>query len=123
MSPCGRGTLEDHTIYHLPYPEGDSINDLIPKDPYALQYIRVDNAIHILKSLGLSLFMAKTDLKSAFSLIPVQSVDRQPLGNNRNVKLHLPFGLRSARFLFNRLCLGMVLKAQLWATACSPYPG
>lgn len=34
------------TIYHLSYPEGDSINDYIPKDHYALQYVRVDNAIH-----------------------------------------------------------------------------
>ena len=43
---------EWRTIYHLSYPEGDSINDYIPKDPYALQYVRVDDAIRILKSLG-----------------------------------------------------------------------
>ena len=36
------------TIYHLSYPEGDSINDFIPKDPYSLQYVRVDDAIRIL---------------------------------------------------------------------------
>ena len=59
------------TIYHLSYPEGDSINDYIPKDPYSLQYVRVDDAICIIKSLGLGSFMAKTDLKSAFRLIPV----------------------------------------------------
>ena len=40
------------TIYHLSYPEGDSINDYIPKEPYALQYVRVDDAIRILLSLG-----------------------------------------------------------------------
>ena len=51
--------------YHLSYPEGDSVNDHIPKDPYTLQYFRVDGAIRILKSLGLGSFMAKSDLKSA----------------------------------------------------------
>ena len=35
------------TIYHLSYPEEDSINDYIPKEPYALQYVRVDDAIRI----------------------------------------------------------------------------
>ena len=54
------------TIYHLSYPEGGSINDYIPKEPYALQYVRVDDNIRILLSLGPGSPMAKTDLKSAF---------------------------------------------------------
>ena len=58
---------EWRTIYHLSYPEGDSINDHIPKDPYALQYVRVDDAIRILKSLGSGSFMAKTDLNRPFA--------------------------------------------------------
>ena len=68
------------TIYHLSYPEGDSINDYIPKEPYALQYVRVDDAIRILLSLGLGSYMAKTDLKSAFLLIPIQPDDWHLLG-------------------------------------------
>ena len=60
-----RHSNEWPTIYHLSYPEGDSVNDNIPKDPYTLQYFRVDGAIRILKSLGLGSFMAKSDLKSA----------------------------------------------------------
>jgi hypothetical protein len=63
------------TIYHLSYPEGDSINDGIPKDSYSLQYVRVDDAIRILQSLGKGAFMAKTDLKSAFRLIPIHPDD------------------------------------------------
>ena len=55
------------TIYHLSYPEGDSINDYIPKDPYSLQYVRVDDAIRIIKSLGSGSFMAKTDLSQPFA--------------------------------------------------------
>ena len=98
---------EWRTIYHLSYPEGDSINDHIPKDPYALQYVRVDDAIRILKSLGSGSFMAKTDLKSAFRLIPVHPDDWNLLGiywkSQYYVDLYLPFGLRSAPFLFNQL--------------------
>ena len=93
-------------IYHLSYPEGDSINDHIPKDPYTLQYVRVDDAIHILQSLGPGSFMAKTDLKSAFRLIPIHPDDWHLLGihwqDQYYVDLYLPFGLRSAPFLFNQ---------------------
>ena len=95
------------TIYHLSYPEGDSINDYIPKDPYSLQYVRVDDAIRIIKSLGPGSFMAKTDLKSAFRLIPVHPGNWHLLGiywqSQYYVDLYLPFGLRSAPYLFNQL--------------------
>lgn len=107
---------EWRTIYHLSYPEGDSVNDHIPKDPYTLQYVRVDDAIRILKSLGPGSFMAKTDLKSAFRLIPIHPDDWDLLGihwnNQYYVDLYLPFGLRSAPFLFNQLsdALEWVLK-------------
>lgn len=97
---------EWRTIYHLSYPEGNSINDHIPKDPYTLQYVRVDDAIHILQSLGPGSFMAKTDLKSAFRLIPIHPDDWHLLGihwqDQYYVDLYLPFGLRSAPFLFNQ---------------------
>ncbi|XP_048578830.1 uncharacterized protein LOC125560693 isoform X2 [Nematostella vectensis] len=104
------------TIYHLSFPEGDSINDGIPKDPYSLQYVRVDDAISILTSLGKGAFMAKTDLKSAFRLIPIHPNDWNLLGvrweSRYYVDLYLPFGLRSAPFLFNQLseALEWVLK-------------
>ena len=55
--------------YHISYPEGSSIYDNIPKDLYSLQYVGVDDAIHILHTLGTGSLMAKTDLKSAFCLL------------------------------------------------------
>ena len=98
---------EWRTIYHLSYPEGDSINDHIPKEPYSLQYVRVDDAIRILQTLGPGSFMAKTDLKSAFRLIPIHPDDWNLLGiywqSRYYVDLFLPFGLRSAPFIFNQL--------------------
>ena len=95
------------TIYHLSYPQGDSINDHIPKDPFSLSYVRVDDAISIIQSLGKGAFMAKTDLKSAFRLIPVHPDDWNLLGiywqSRYFVDMYLPFGLRSSPFLFNQL--------------------
>ena len=100
-------SVEWRTIYHLSYPEGDSINDHIPKDPYSLQYVRVDDAIAILRSLGPGSFMAKTDLKSAFRLMPIHPKDWNLLGiywqSQYYIDLYLPFGLRSAPFLFNQI--------------------
>ena len=97
---------ECRTIYPLSYPEGDSINDHIPKDPYSLQYVRVDDAISILKSLGPGSYMAKTDLKSAFRLIPIHPDDWNLLGiywkAHYYVDLYLPFGLRSSPYIFNQ---------------------
>ena len=90
-----RAPLE-HSL-DLSYPDGGSINNHILKDPYALQYVWVDNTIHILK----------TDLKSAFCLIPIHPKDWHLLGiywqKQCYVDLYLPFGLRSAPFLFNQL--------------------
>ena len=98
---------EWRTIYHLSYPEGDSINDYIPKDPYSLQYVRVDDAIGALQSLGQGSYMAKTDLKSAFRLIPIHPDDWNLLGIYWQamfyVDMYLPFGLRSAPYIFNQL--------------------
>ncbi len=73
-------SAEWRTIYHLSYPEGDSVNDFVPKDPYSLQYVRVDDAIAILRLLGPGSFMAKTDLKSAFRLMPIHPDDWNLLG-------------------------------------------
>ena len=50
-------SIEWRTIYRLSYPEGYSLNgyslnDCIPKDPYSLQYVQVDDAICIINSPG-----------------------------------------------------------------------
>ena len=104
-------STEWRTIYHLSYPPGDSINDHIPKDPFSLSYVRVDDAIHILQSLGKGAFMAKTDLKSAFRLIPIHPNDWSLLGiywqSQYYVDMYLPFGVRSGPFLFNLLSDGL----------------
>ena len=100
-------STEWRTIYHLSYRPGDSVNGHIPKDPYSLQYVRVDDAISILKSLGSGAYMAKTDLKSAFRIMPIHWDDWNLLGiywqSRYYVDLYLPFALRSSPFLFNQI--------------------
>ena len=55
--------------------------------------------------------MAKTDLKSAFHLIPIHPDDWHLLGihwqSQYYVNIYLPFGLHSAPFLFNQLSDGL----------------
>ena len=94
-------------IYHLSAPPGLSINDFIDSDSYSLSYCSVDDAYTIINELGTGALLSKIDLKNAFRLIPVQQSDWNLLGIHWRDKYYidtcLPFGLRSAPFLFNQL--------------------
>ena len=91
-------------IHHLSAPTGHSINDFISKDEFTLHYSSVDTATQILTKIGKGALLAKADLKSAFRMIPVHRCDWELLGIHWKqayyVDTCLPFGLRSAPFLF-----------------------
>ena len=93
-------------IMHLSAPAGDSINDFIPKEHYSLQYVSVDDAVALLLHAGEGALMAKVDLRSAFRMVPVRKEDWELLGMEWDGRLYfdkcLPFGLRSAPYLFNQ---------------------
>ena len=55
-----------HTILHLSYPDGDSVNFHIPKDEYSLHYVTVDKAISIIKELGPGAWLSKVDIEEVF---------------------------------------------------------
>ena len=99
------------TIYHLSAPHGNSINDYINPEDYTLSYCSVDDAYAILNLLGTGALMSKIDLKNAFRLIPVHPNDWNLLGicwrNKFYIDTCLPFGLRSAPFLFNQLSVAI----------------
>ena len=95
------------TIYHLSAPLGKSINDFINPDTYTLTYCSVDDAFAIVNLLGPGTLLSKIDLKNAFRLIPVRQADWNLLGICWQGKYYidtcLPFGWRSAPYIFNRL--------------------
>ena len=95
------------TIYHLSAPLGKSINDFINPDTYTLTYCSVDDAFAIVNLLGPGTLLSKIDLENAFRLIPVRQADWNLLGICWQGKYYidtcLPFGLRSAPYIFNRL--------------------
>ena len=98
-------------IYHLSAPFAQSINDFIDPHAYSLSYCTIDDAYKILNQLGPGALMSKIDLKNAFRLIPVRPEDWNLLGicwrNKFFVDTCLPFGLRSAPYLFNQLSVAI----------------
>ena len=107
-------------IYHLSAPDGLSINDFIDTFSYSLKYCSIDDACTIINKLGPGALLSKIDLKDAFRLIPVQSSDWNLLEICWRQKFYidtcLPFGLRSAPYLFNRLstALHWIFRKYLW---------
>ena len=92
-------------ILDLSSPQGGSANDGIPKDPFSLHYVSVDDAIRALVALGPGALMAKFDVRAAYRNVPIHPEDRFLLGmkwcDRFYVDLVLPFGLRSAPFIFD----------------------
>lgn len=94
-----------HLILDLSSPAGHSVNDGVPRDQFSLRYISVDDAISVLMELGPGALMAKFDVECAYRNIPIHPSERYLLGMRWRdqffVDLTLPFGLRSAPFIFD----------------------
>lgn len=92
-------------IVDLSSPGGASVNDGISREEFTLQYIKVDQIIQMVSNLGRGALMAKFDVETAYRNIPVHPEDRYLLGMKWREKffvdLALPFGLRSAPYIFN----------------------
>ena len=91
----------------LSSPSGASVNDGISTDEFTLHYITVDQIIGSVSRLGKGALMAKFDVESAYRNVPVHPSDRHLLRmkwrDQYYVDLALPFGLRSAPFIFNAI--------------------
>ena len=113
VSPIGlvpkKNSNKFRTIFHLSYPKSGStsINHSISKDEFSLQYVTIDDAIRGIRQFGPGCLMAKSDIESAFRLIPIHPDDYELLGMCWEGKYYydkvLPFGLRSAPSIFNQL--------------------
>ena len=62
---------EFRLIHHLSFPLGASLNDGISSEFTSVSYATVEDAIRTIKNVGHGCFMAKTDIKNAFRIIPI----------------------------------------------------
>ena len=67
-------------IHYLSFPKGMSINDGIASENTHVQYATVADTIRLIKGAGTGCFLAKTDIKSAFRIIPIHPSDYPLLG-------------------------------------------
>ncbi|KAM3934865.1 uncharacterized protein RB166_002260 [Leptodactylus fuscus] len=58
-------------IHHLSHPKGSSVNDGIPRSDVSVSYVSFDRAVALLRVAGYAALMAKSDIESAFRLLPV----------------------------------------------------
>ncbi|CAG2198330.1 unnamed protein product [Mytilus edulis] len=49
-----------------------SLNELIDKEEFSLQYVTIDDAIHLIKNLGSKSWLNKTDITDAFKIMPLK---------------------------------------------------
>lgn len=83
VSPVGLIPKKDgdyRVIHHLSYPDHNSINDFIPPELCSVSYASIDDAAEMIHNLGQGALLAKSDIKSAFRLLPISPCDFDLLG-------------------------------------------
>ena len=108
-------------IHHLSYPDGVSVNDHIAKSSKSVQYQTVDDAVSSVYRVGRTCWMAKTDIQSAYRIVPVHPEDYRLLGMSWNGKFYydkcLPMGCASACAIFQRFS-GALKQAAIDTSSC-----
>ena len=88
-------------------PDNPSLNELIDKDEFSLQYVSIDDAISVIKRLGRKSWLIKTDITDAFKIIPILPNLWSYHGIQWNGKYYffnkLVFGCRSSPKIFDTL--------------------
>ena len=93
-------------IHHLSYPLGDSVNDFIDKEDCKVHYASFDTVVDLAMSTDSTAWLAKTDIKSAFRLLPVAPSDYELLG----------FKFQSQFFYDKCLPMGCSISCKLFET-------
>ncbi|KAJ1088356.1 hypothetical protein NDU88_001513 [Pleurodeles waltl] len=91
-------------IHHLSWPEGVSVNYLIPEELTKVSYASVDVAMALVEALGPSTLMATTDIKSAFRLLLVHPQDFKLLG----------IQFQGSWYVDQALCIGCSISCSLF---------
>lgn len=71
---------EFRLIHHLSFPKGSSVNDGISPEHTSVRYATIGEAIKPIMNAGQGCFLAKTDIKNAFRIIPIHPIDYGLLG-------------------------------------------
>ena len=107
---------EYRVIHHLSYPHGTSVNDGIPKECASVHYTSVGQAIQSILHFGRGCYLAKTDIKSAFRIVPVSPLDYHLLGFHWKGSYYydrcLPMGCASSCAIFEAFssCLEWIIR-------------
>ena len=103
-------------IHDLSFPHGRSVNDSISHADSTISYANIDDAVRHIVTVGPSAYLAKTDIESAFRLIPVQPQDYHRLGlswqNNYYYDRCLPMGCASSCNIFSQFSHALAWAAQ-----------
>ena len=93
-------------ITDLSFPQGASVNDLVPDSEAEVSYAGIPEAIFMIMKLGRGCQLAKFDISRAYRLLPVHPSTRPYFGmfwrDHYYIDLAVPFGLRSAPRVFTR---------------------
>ena len=114
---------EFRLIQHLSYPKGSSVNDFIPQEFSSVHYATISDAIRVIKRFGSGYFMAKTDIKCAFRIIPIHPTDFELLGMKWNnlycYDQALPMGCSTSCSIFESFSTALegIAKSHLRASA------
>jgi hypothetical protein len=108
-SPLGAREKDDGTyrlIMDRSYPSGDSVNDLISKEDFSVEFTGFDTAADMVRRQGRSCLMFKIDIKHAFRVLPIRPSQWILMGSEwlgyYFIDFRLPFCLRSSPCIFNR---------------------
>lgn len=107
---------EFRLIHHLSYPEGNSVNDFICEELSTVKYSSFDDAVALVLALGPGCLLSKTDIESAYRILPVHRDDHELLGFKWGDQYYydkcLTMGLRSSAAIFDRFSSGLKWIAQ-----------
>lgn len=66
---------DNRLIFHLSFPEGESVNDYIPKEKATVQYQDLDCAVQMILEEPGEVYLSSADLSSAFRHCPIRPQD------------------------------------------------
>lgn len=93
-------------IHNLSYPANNSVNDFTDRQYCSVRYSSIDDAVEMVKRIGIGGKLAKADIKSAFRLLRISPSDFDQLGFSFQGKYYfdkcLPFGASISCSLFEK---------------------